>query len=75
MPGPTHIFCSALIILAAGLSACTKNKAQYGLGGMVAAAGQAGANSLVLEEHTAETGIITRLEAFLDMINRRKRGS
>ncbi len=30
--------------------------------------------SLVLEEHTAETGIITRLEAFLDMINRRKRG-
>ena len=29
--------------------------------------------SLVLEEHTAETGIITRLEAFLDMINRRKR--
>jgi predicted nucleotide-binding protein (sugar kinase/HSP70/actin superfamily) len=31
--------------------------------------------SLVLEEHTAETGMITRLEAFLDMINRRKRGS
>lgn len=29
--------------------------------------------SIVLEEHTAETGIITRLEAFLDMINRRKR--
>jgi len=31
--------------------------------------------SIVLEEHTAETGIITRLEAFLDMINRRKRGN
>ena len=31
--------------------------------------------SIVLEEHTAETGIITRLEAFLDMINRRKRMS
>jgi predicted nucleotide-binding protein (sugar kinase/HSP70/actin superfamily) len=31
--------------------------------------------SIVLEEHTAETGIITRLEAFLDMINRRKRSS
>jgi predicted nucleotide-binding protein (sugar kinase/HSP70/actin superfamily) len=30
--------------------------------------------SLVLEEHTAETGMITRLEAFLDMIKRRKRG-
>jgi predicted nucleotide-binding protein (sugar kinase/HSP70/actin superfamily) len=30
--------------------------------------------SLVLEEHTAETGMITRLEAFLDMINRKKRG-
>jgi len=29
--------------------------------------------SLVLEEHTAETGMITRLEAFLDMINRKKR--
>jgi predicted nucleotide-binding protein (sugar kinase/HSP70/actin superfamily) len=30
--------------------------------------------SLVLEEHTAEAGMITRLEAFLDMINRKKRG-
>jgi len=30
--------------------------------------------SLVLEEHTAETGMITRLEAFLDMINRKRRG-
>ncbi len=29
--------------------------------------------SLTLDEHTAETGIATRLEAFLDMINRRKR--
>ena len=29
--------------------------------------------SLTVEEHTAETGIITRLEAFLDMIHRRKR--
>jgi len=29
--------------------------------------------SLTLEEHTAETGIITRLEAFLDMIRRGKR--
>jgi len=29
--------------------------------------------SLTLEEHTAEAGIITRLEAFLDMIHRRKR--
>ncbi len=28
---------------------------------------------LTLEEHTAETGIVTRLEAFLDMIHRRKR--
>jgi len=28
---------------------------------------------LTLEEHTAETGIVTRLEAFLDMIQRRKR--
>jgi len=28
---------------------------------------------LTVEEHTAETGIITRLEAFLDMIYRRKR--
>jgi predicted nucleotide-binding protein (sugar kinase/HSP70/actin superfamily) len=29
--------------------------------------------SLTLEEHTAEAGIVTRLEAFLDMIERRKR--
>jgi len=29
--------------------------------------------SLTLEEHTSEAGIITRLEAFLDMIHRRKR--
>jgi predicted nucleotide-binding protein (sugar kinase/HSP70/actin superfamily) len=29
--------------------------------------------SLTLEEHTAEAGVITRLEAFLDMIQRRKR--
>jgi predicted nucleotide-binding protein (sugar kinase/HSP70/actin superfamily) len=29
--------------------------------------------SLTLEEHTAEAGLITRLEAFLDMILRRKR--
>jgi len=29
--------------------------------------------SLTLEEHTAETGVVTRLEAFLDMIYRRKR--
>lgn len=29
--------------------------------------------SLTLEEHTAETGVVTRLEAFLDMINVRKR--
>jgi predicted nucleotide-binding protein (sugar kinase/HSP70/actin superfamily) len=28
---------------------------------------------LTLEEHTAEAGIVTRLEAFLDMIQRRKR--
>ncbi len=30
--------------------------------------------SLTLEEHTAEAGIVTRLEAFTDMIRRRKRG-
>jgi len=30
--------------------------------------------SLTLEEHTAEAGVLTRLEAFLDMIQRRKRG-
>jgi predicted nucleotide-binding protein (sugar kinase/HSP70/actin superfamily) len=29
---------------------------------------------LTLEEHTSETGVITRIEAFLDMIQRRKRG-
>ncbi|UCC90855.1 MAG: hypothetical protein JSW24_01465, partial [Dehalococcoidia bacterium] len=29
--------------------------------------------SLTLEEHTTEGGVVTRLEAFLDMINRRKR--
>ncbi len=29
--------------------------------------------NLTVDEHTAETGIITRLEAFLDMIHRRKR--
>ena len=29
--------------------------------------------SLTVEEHTAEAGIVTRLEAFLDMIQRRKR--
>ncbi len=29
--------------------------------------------SLTLEEHTAEAGIVTRLEAFLDMIYRKKR--
>ena len=29
--------------------------------------------SLTLEEHTAEAGIVTRLEAFLDMIHRKKR--
>jgi len=29
--------------------------------------------TLTLEEHTAETGVITRLEAFLDMIHRRRR--
>jgi predicted nucleotide-binding protein (sugar kinase/HSP70/actin superfamily) len=28
---------------------------------------------LTLEEHTAEAGVVTRLEAFLDMIQRRKR--
>jgi predicted nucleotide-binding protein (sugar kinase/HSP70/actin superfamily) len=29
--------------------------------------------SLTLEEHTAEAGVVTRLEAFLDMIQRKKR--
>ena len=29
--------------------------------------------SLTLEEHTAEAGVVTRLEAFLDMIHRKKR--
>jgi predicted nucleotide-binding protein (sugar kinase/HSP70/actin superfamily) len=28
--------------------------------------------SLTVDEHTAEAGIVTRLEAFLDMIERRK---
>lgn len=60
MPGPTRIFCTALIILAAGLSACTKNKAQYGLNGLTAAASQAGANGPVQpgskREFTERTG-------------------
>ena len=30
--------------------------------------------TLTLEEHTAQAGIITRLEAFLDMIHRKQRG-
>ena len=30
--------------------------------------------SLALEEHTSEAGMVTRLEAFLDMIERKKRG-
>lgn len=30
--------------------------------------------SITLEEHTAEAGLVTRLEAFLDMIHRRKKG-
>jgi predicted nucleotide-binding protein (sugar kinase/HSP70/actin superfamily) len=30
---------------------------------------------LTLDEHTAETGLLTRLEAFLDMIQRRLKGS
>jgi len=29
--------------------------------------------SLTLEEHTAEAGVVTRLEAFIDMIQRKKR--
>jgi len=29
--------------------------------------------NLTIEEHTAEAGVVTRLEAFLDMIYRRKR--
>ncbi len=29
---------------------------------------------LTLEEHTSETGVITRIEAFLDMLHHRKRG-
>ena len=29
--------------------------------------------SLTLEEHTAEAGVVTRLEAFIDMIYRKKR--
>lgn len=43
MPRLTRIFSAALIILVAGLSACTKNKSHYGLDGVVAAADQAGA--------------------------------
>ena len=31
--------------------------------------------SLTLEEHTADAGVVTRLEAFLDMIHRRKRAA
>jgi len=30
--------------------------------------------SLTLEEHTAEAGVVTRLEAFTDMLHRKKRG-
>ncbi|MBI4295056.1 MAG: hypothetical protein HY669_02695 [Chloroflexi bacterium] len=30
--------------------------------------------SLTLDEHTAEAGLLTRLEAFLDMVRRRQRG-
>ena len=30
--------------------------------------------SLTLEKHTAEAGVVTRLEAFTDMIYRKKRG-
>ena len=41
MPRFTRIFPAALIILAAALSACTKNKSQYGLDGVTAAAEQA----------------------------------
>jgi predicted nucleotide-binding protein (sugar kinase/HSP70/actin superfamily) len=29
--------------------------------------------SLTIEEHTAEAGILTRIEAFLDMIHERRR--
>ena len=29
--------------------------------------------SLVLDEHTAEVGLLTRLEAFVDMLQRRKK--
>jgi predicted nucleotide-binding protein (sugar kinase/HSP70/actin superfamily) len=29
--------------------------------------------NLTMDEHAAEAGVITRLEAFLDMIQRRKR--
>lgn len=34
---------------------------------------QTGYTTLVLDEHTGEAGLLTRLEAFLDMIRRRKR--
>ena len=30
--------------------------------------------TLTLDEHASETGLLTRLEAFLDMIQRRKKG-
>ncbi|MFC2035287.1 acyl-CoA dehydratase activase-related protein [Chloroflexota bacterium] len=30
--------------------------------------------NLTVEEHTAEAGVVTRLEAFIDMIHRKKRG-
>ena len=38
----TPLLFTVLIVLAAGISACTKNKSQYGLDGMAAAADQAG---------------------------------
>lgn len=60
MPGPMRIICAAIIILATGLSACTKNKAQYGLDGMTAAARQAGTDGSVQpgseREFTERTG-------------------
>jgi len=31
--------------------------------------------SLVIDEHSAETGLVTRLEAFIDMLTRRKKAS
>ena len=44
MPRLTYIFSAALVILAVGLSACSKNKSQYGLDGIDPAAGQAGSD-------------------------------